>query len=268
MSASRTPISNIYKRSQSESWLSGKDPLDSDLKLEQHRRSTRASSAPSIKSERKGCTSESGGFKDEVVQELEKYAVCEAEVTAKKINGCLKIAEEMRGDASRTIVNLHQQGEQITRTHLTAASIDEDLSRGEKLLGSLGGLFSKTWKPMKIREIKGPVVTRDDSLSRRNKHTEQRQRLGLNPQRPQSNPQRLPSEPSSALERVELEKAKQDDTLSDLGNLLGELKAMAIDMGSEIDWQNKALEHLEDDVDVLNTRVKAANHRARYLLRS
>lgn len=32
-----------------------------------------------------------------------------------------------------------------------------------------------------------------------------------------------------------MEKAKQDDALSDLSNLLGELKEMAIDMGSEID---------------------------------
>lgn len=32
-----------------------------------------------------------------------------------------------------------------------------------------------------------------------------------------------------------MEKAKQDDALSDLSNLLGELKEMAIDMGSEIE---------------------------------
>lgn len=31
------------------------------------------------------------------------------------------------------------------------------------------------------------------------------------------------------------EKAKQDDGLSDLSNILGDLKGMAIDMGSELD---------------------------------
>lgn len=31
------------------------------------------------------------------------------------------------------------------------------------------------------------------------------------------------------------EKTKQDDALSDLSNILGELKEMAVDMGSEIE---------------------------------
>jgi len=35
--------------------------------------------------------------------------------------------------------------------------------------------------------------------------------------------------------KLQIEKAKQDDALSDLSNLLGELKNMAIDMGSEIE---------------------------------
>lgn len=30
--------------------------------------------------------------------------------------------------------------------------------QGEKLLGSLGGIFSKTWKPKKTRQITGPVI--------------------------------------------------------------------------------------------------------------
>lgn len=32
-----------------------------------------------------------------------------------------------------------------------------------------------------------------------------------------------------------MEKVKQDDALSDLSNILGELKEMAVDMGSELD---------------------------------
>ena len=33
----------------------------------------------------------------------------------------------------------------------------------------------------------------------------------------------------------QIEKAKQDDTLSDLSNVLDQLKEMAVDMGSEIE---------------------------------
>lgn len=64
-----------------------------------------------------------------------------------------------------------------------------------------------------------------------------------------------------------MEKAKQDDGLSDLSDLLGELKNMAVDMGSEMEKQKDGLDHLHDDVDELNYRVQQSNQRASRLLR-
>ncbi|KAK4350332.1 hypothetical protein RND71_029645 [Anisodus tanguticus] len=210
---------------------------------------------------------DSGGFENQTVQELENYAVHKAEETTKTVNSCLRIAEDMRQDATKTLITLHQQGEQITRTHQTASDIDHDLSRGEKLLGSLGGLFSKTWKPKKTHSITGPVITRDDPVQRRGNHLEQRAKLGLSSAPKELSSSRTPpAEPTNALQKVEVEHAKQDDALSDLSNLLGELKHMAIDMGCEIERQNKSLDHLQDDVDELNFRVKGANQRGRRLL--
>ncbi|KAK4490480.1 hypothetical protein RD792_001157 [Penstemon davidsonii] len=96
----------------------------------------------------------------------------------------------------------------------------------------------------------------DNDRGKKSRVPEQRQKLGLAP-----NP-----EPTNALQRVEMEKAKQDDGLSDLSDILGDLKGMAIDMGSELNRQNQALDHLQDDVDELNSRVKGANQRARHLV--
>ncbi|GFZ07709.1 soluble N-ethylmaleimide-sensitive factor adaptor protein 33 [Actinidia rufa] len=175
---------------------------------------------------------DSGGLENQSVQELENYA-----------------------------------GEQMTRTHAAAADIDHDLSRSEKLLGSLGGLFSKTWKPKKTSPITGPVITRDDPAFRRGNHLEQRERLGLSStSKGQSNIRTPPPEPTNALQKVEVEIGKQDDALSDLSNILGELKDMAVDMGTEIDRQTEALGHVQEDVEVLNTRVLDANRRGRRLL--
>ncbi|XVF11841.1 hypothetical protein REPUB_Repub08aG0062000 [Reevesia pubescens] len=208
-----------------------------------------------------------GGLENQSVQELENYAVYRAEETTKTVNNCVKIAEEMREGATNTLITLHQQGEQITRTHNVAAGIDHDLSRGEKLLGSLGGMFSRTWKPKKTHQIVGPVITRDDLPTRKGGHLEQREKLGLNPiPRGHSKSKTPPPESTNTFQKVEFEKAKQDDALSDLSDLLGELKGMAVDMGSEIERQNKGLNGLQDDVDELNYRVKGANQRARRLL--
>ncbi|XP_020577164.1 SNAP25 homologous protein SNAP33 [Phalaenopsis equestris] len=291
----KTPNTKLYGKNNGASGFSSNNPFDSDSDTERNARPTRASSAPAInQSSHRGPKStyeasghspasrsafaagtnryengldEYNGFESQSsVQELEKYAVQHAEETTQKINASLKVAEEIREVSSKTLVTLHQQGEQITRTHLTATNIDQDLSRGERLLGSLGGLFSKTWKPKKSRDIKGPRLSRDDSFIRRGNHMEQRQKLGLVSPRSRSNPPEFRDEPSSALQRVEMEKAKQDDALSDLSNILGELKSMALDMGSEIERQNKALDHMEDDVQELNYRVQGANARTRRLL--
>jgi synaptosomal-associated protein 25 len=211
---------------------------------------------------------DTGGFDNQSVQELEGYAVYKAEETTKTVHSCLKIAEEIREDATKTLVTLHHQGEQITRTHMVAADIDHDLSRGEKLLGSLGGIFSKTWKPKKTHQIRGPDMSRDDPAQRKGNHLEQREKLGLNNNVPKgrSNSRTPPPEPTNALQKVEVEKTKQDDSLSDLSNLLGELKDMALEMGSEIERHTNALNPVQEDVDELNIRVKDANRRARHLL--
>nr|UOI39535.1 Soluble N-ethylmaleimide-sensitive factor adaptor protein [Betula platyphylla]UVJ47682.1 soluble N-ethylmaleimide-sensitive factor adaptor protein [Betula platyphylla] len=195
---------------------------------------------------------DSGGLENQSVQELENLAVYKAEETTKSVNSCLKIAEDIREDATKTLVVLHQQGEQITKTHMVAADIDHDLSRGEKLLGSLGGMFSKTWKPKKTRPIQGPVITGELAQVER-----EEMEFGW----------LFSSVVCFALVvQIRVEKMKQDDALNDISSLLGELKEMAIDMGSEIGSQNKALDHLHDDVEVLDIRVKEGNRRARHLL--
>lgn len=72
---------------------------------------------------------DSGGIQNQSQEELENYAVYKAEETTKSVKSCLKIAEDIREDATKTLVTLHQQGEQITRSHNVAVDIDQDLSR-------------------------------------------------------------------------------------------------------------------------------------------
>lgn len=72
---------------------------------------------------------DSGGLQSQTSEELEKYAVYKAEETTKGVNNCLKIAEDIRSDATRTLEMLHNQGEQINRTHVMAVEMDKDLSR-------------------------------------------------------------------------------------------------------------------------------------------
>ncbi|KAK8465852.1 hypothetical protein PHAVU_009G190830 [Phaseolus vulgaris] len=223
------------KYNSSKKTLTNTNPFDDGVEVSGHSSSSSYGLSSAHRNRYKNDFRDSGGLESQSVQELEDYAVYKAEETTKSVNSCLKIAEEMREDATKTLVMLHQQGEQITRSHHVAADIDHDLSRGEKLLGSLGGMFSKTWKPKKTGTITGPVVFGDDPVRRKGNHLEQREKLGLtSAPKGQSKSRTTPSESTNAFEKVEVEKGKQDDALSDISDLLGELKDMAIDMGSEL----------------------------------
>lgn len=224
--------------------------------------STKASPARDRNQRFKDGFSEEGGVQKQSTEELENYAVYKSEETTKGVNNCLKIAENIREDATKTLDMLHQQGDQIERTHNMAVEVDKDLSKGEKLLNNLGGMFSMPWKPKKTKHISGPVVTSEKPSKKSEKHAEEKKKLTQTTAPPKATSQ----EPTTAMQKVELEKQKQDDGLSDLSNILGDLKGMAVDMGGELDRQNKALDHLHEDVDELNSRVKGANQRARHLL--
>ena len=62
------------------------------------------------------------------LQELEDYALQESEDTTKSIWNCIKVAEDMKEEASRTVINLHQQGEKMIQSHQVAVHIDQNLT--------------------------------------------------------------------------------------------------------------------------------------------
>ncbi|KAL0756079.1 hypothetical protein Bca101_093747 [Brassica carinata] len=75
-----------------------------------------------------------------------------------------------------------------------------------------------------------------ESPKRRVNNLETREKLGLNKlPKPDSRTNEPLPESADAYQKIEMEKAKQDDGLADLSDLLGELKNMAIDMGTEIE---------------------------------
>nr|CAB3501623.1 unnamed protein product [Digitaria exilis] len=200
------------------------NPFDSDSEVPS--RPSRAQSVPVRRT-------------DLSVQELEDYAVTKARETTHKVNDCVRAAEAIREDATQTSLTLHRQGEQIMRSHQVAADIEQDLTVSEKLLGSLGGLFSKAWRPKRNQHIKGPA-SENNYVVRTGNHTEQRWRLGIAPTR-QESPSAVQTTPATAMGKIQAEKAKQDDALSDLSNTLGQLKEMAVDMGTEIDSLTETL---------------------------
>ncbi|KAG0612339.1 hypothetical protein M758_6G019600 [Ceratodon purpureus] len=116
-------------------------------------------------------------FVNQAVMDLEKHAVSKSQETTSTLKNCLRVAEDTMGVGAQTLISLHEQGVQIERTHERAVDLDQHLSRGEKLLGSLGGMFSKSWKPKKTKKITGPMVGRVNNNQKES--AEDREALGL-----------------------------------------------------------------------------------------
>lgn len=231
----KPPTNQISKQSSGD--VGGHDE---NIKSNAKSRPIRSSSEPSLinmtpnktrapKKEYANDFKDKGGFENQSVEELQNYAAYKAEDTTNTVKNCLRIAEDIKDQGEQTLVTLQQQGEQINRTHNQVVNIDHDLSRvcvfllhlvfnfityhlhwsgwlsqGEKILGSLGGMFSATWKPKKSHTIKGPAAQADSSSNKKTKgnDSEQRDKLGLN----SKNPGKKYAEPSSAMEKVEVNK--------------------------------------------------------------
>ncbi|KAH9315184.1 hypothetical protein KI387_023811 [Taxus chinensis] len=191
----------------------------------------------------------------------------QCEETTATVENCKKLAEEMEEEAAKTLANLYEQGQLIRRTHNVAVDIDHHLTTGEKLLGSLGGIFSRSWRPRITRPINGPANIQYNSAEMRGNILEQRQELGLlKSSCNKGNTRIFSSNAETTEDLIQMEKEKQEDSLSDLSKLMHQLKDMAIDMGQEIRRQNKALDHTSDDISELGYRVRGANARSRRLL--
>jgi len=211
-------------------------------------------------------------YVNHAVQDLENHALDKSRETTSAIVNLVKVAEDTRGVAGSTLETLHDQGAQIQRTHEKAVHLDQHLERGEKLLNSLGGIFSKSWKPKKTRKITGPMISRGESFKRRGTPAD-RAALGLTEgqrygeEKRYSGGSSLMWESTDFQSQVVRERKIQDDALSDLSNVIGQLKEMSVDMHSEIARQNDGLEHLTDDANELHSRIQQSNMRARRVLR-
>ncbi|XP_009476817.1 synaptosomal-associated protein 23 isoform X2 [Pelecanus crispus] len=59
---------------------------------------------------------------------------------------------------------------------------------------------------------------------------------------------------------------EMDENLAQVGNILGNLKNMALEMGNEIDAQNKQIDRINVKADTNRERIEQANIRAKKLI--
>ncbi|XP_023286513.1 synaptosomal-associated protein 23 isoform X2 [Seriola lalandi dorsalis] len=190
----------------------------------------------------------------------------------------LQMAEESKQTGANTMVMLEEQGEQLRRVDEGMDQINQDMRQAEKNLTDLSkccGLcvcpcdrvtsiehdsrYKRTWG---IGGGGGGGEGEGDGSK-----VVSRQPSGVrNGQAAQANAS-APSGPYIKRITNDAREDEMEENLDAVGSIIGNLKNMAVDMGSEIDKQNKQIDRITEKADMNHHRIDEANQRANKLIK-
>ncbi|KAL5008473.1 hypothetical protein ScPMuIL_014054 [Solemya velum] len=174
------------------------------------------------------------------------------------------MCEESKEAGIKTLVMLDEQGEQMDRIEEGMDQINQDMRDAEKNLQGLekccglcvlpwkkgknfekSGDYSKTWKSNEDGKVNtnGPRMIVDE-------------RNGSGPQ-------------GGFITRIKND-AREDEmeqNMIEVSNMVGNLRNMAIDMGSEIESQNRQVDRINQKASSNEVRIQEANARATKILK-
>uniref|UniRef100_A0A8C1ZUQ1 Synaptosomal-associated protein n=3 Tax=Cyprinus carpio TaxID=7962 RepID=A0A8C1ZUQ1_CYPCA len=187
----------------------------------------------------------------------------------------VQMAEESRETGVKTMTMLDEQGEQLRRVEQGMDQINQDMRHAEKNLTDLSkccglcvcpcdrvtsiehdGRYKKTWGTGSdnsgIEGKEGGIVSNQPTAVR--------------------NGQAVSSGSGGAsgpyIKRVtnDAREDEMEENLGHVGSIVENLKTLALDMGNEIDKQNKSIDRITDKADMNKARIDEANQRANKLL--
>ncbi|XP_034051222.1 synaptosomal-associated protein 23-like [Thalassophryne amazonica] len=185
----------------------------------------------------------------------------------------LQMADESQQTGVNTIVMLNEQGEQLKRVEDGMDQINQDMRQAEKNLTDLSkccGLcvcpcdrvssiendsrYKRTWGTGGTEEVDkdGKVVSRQPSAIR-------------NGQPGQVN---APPPTGPYIKRItnDAREDEMEENLEAVGGIIGNLRNMALDMGSEIDKHNQHIDRINEKAELNRSRIEEANQRANKLI--
>ncbi|XP_071226796.1 synaptosomal-associated protein 25-A-like isoform X2 [Salvelinus alpinus] len=171
----------------------------------------------------------------------------------------LQLVEESKDAGIRTLVMLDEQGEQLDRVEDGMNHINQDMKEAEKSLKDLGkccGLIICPCNKMKSGGSKAWVNNQDGVVaSQPARVVDEREQMAIS---------------GGFVRRVtdDARENEMDENLEQVGGIIGNLRHMALDMGNEIDTQNRQIDRIMEKADSNKTRIDEANQRATKMLGS
>ncbi|XP_070776287.1 synaptosomal-associated protein 23-like isoform X2 [Enoplosus armatus] len=219
---------------------------------------------------------DSSNMEDMTVEQMTMRANQVTDESLESTRRMLQMAEESKQTGVNTMVMLDEQGEQLRRVDEGMDQINQDMRQAEKNLTDLSkccGLcvcpcdrvssiehdsrYKRTWGigggNGEVDANGAKVVSRQPSGVR-------------NGQAAQVNAS-APSGPYIKRITNDAREDEMEENLDAVGSIIGNLKTMAMDMGNEIDKQNKQIDGINAKADMNKVRIEEANQRANKLIK-
>lgn len=178
----------------------------------------------------------------------------------------LQLAEESQEVGIKTLVALDEQGEQLDRVEENLDQINVDMREAERNLTGLEkccGLCVCPWRRRKNFE--------KDEMYRKAFKSSDDGTLSTQPgARYAQDGNSGEAAKSGYIQKItgDDREDEMDENLGQVANIVGNLKSMAMDMGNEIDTQNRQLDRINAKAEANDVRIQNANTRARDILRN
>uniref|UniRef100_A0A673INF2 Synaptosomal-associated protein n=1 Tax=Sinocyclocheilus rhinocerous TaxID=307959 RepID=A0A673INF2_9TELE len=182
---------------------------------------------------------------------------------------------QSRETGVKTMTMLDEQGEQLRRVDQGMDQINQDMRQAEKNLTDLSkccglcvcpcdrvtsiehdGRYKKTWG----------TGSDNSSTDRKEGGVVSSQPTGVRNGQAVSGGSAGGSGPYIKRVTNDAREDEMEENLEQVGSIIGNLKNLAMDMGNEIDKQNKTIDRITDKADMNKARIDEANQRANKLL--
>uniref|UniRef100_A0A8D0G3L3 Synaptosomal-associated protein n=1 Tax=Sphenodon punctatus TaxID=8508 RepID=A0A8D0G3L3_SPHPU len=195
-----------------------------------------------------------------------------AELSAEEIQlRANQVTDESQDSGIKTITMLDEQGEQLTRVEEGMDQINKDMREAEKTLTELnkccGLCVCPCNRTKNFESGKSYKSTWSDGAGHPMDHVVSKQPgRATNYQQPQTSR----GQSGGFIPRItnDAREDEMEDNLTQVGSILGNLKSMAVDMGNEIDSQNKQIDRINVKADTNKDRIEQANAKAKKLIDS
>ncbi|XP_047466566.1 synaptosomal-associated protein 23-like isoform X2 [Mugil cephalus] len=219
---------------------------------------------------------ETSNMDDMTVEQMTARANQVTDESLESTRRMLQMAEESKQTGVNTMVMLDQQGEQLRRVEEGMDQINQDMKQAEKNLTDLSkccGLcvcpcdrVSSIEHDSRYKNTWGIGGGEGEGGANGSKVVSSQPPGVRNGQSAQVD---TSAQSGQYVKRItnDAREDEMEDNLQAVGSIIGNLRSMALDMGNEIDSQNKQIDRITDKADMNKVRIDEANQRANKLIK-